>query len=342
MLELSESRTFPSRGWRTWFAMTAAIVLTAAVTAAGAQQAAWRPQKAVEIVVPTAPGGSIDTTGRLMQKILQANRLVEVPVVIANKPGGGQAIAMSYLDQHAGDGHYLLNSTMSLMTGHILGRSKVNYTDYTPVAMLFGEAMTLVVRPDSPLKSARDVQERLKSDPQSMSIGIGIAIGGTNHLAVSLVLSSMGIDVRKTKTVVFQANAEAATALMGGHVDFAPMSIASAHNAMQQGRLRILGITAERRGDGPLADIPTLKEQGYNVVFTNTRFMLGPKGMSPAQTAYWDGVLARMVQTEEWKADIQKNHLEADYAGSKQSPQRLAAIYKQLRGALVDAGLAKE
>ena len=318
------------------------MVLAGAVTDSQAQQAAWRPQRAVEIVVPTAPGGSIDTTGRLMQRILQSNRLVEVPVVTVNKPGGGQAIAMTYLDQHAGDGHYLLNSTMSLMTGHILGRSKVNYTDYTPLAILFGEAMTLVVRLDSPLKTARDVQERLKSDPNSLAIAIGIAVGGTNHLAVSLVMSSMGVDVKKLKTVVFQANAEAAIALMGGHVDLSPMSVAAAFNAMQQGRLRIIGITTERRGDGPLADIPTLKEQGYNVVFTNTRFMLGPKGMSPAQTAYWDGVLARMVQTDEWKNDIQKNHLDPDYAGSKQSPQRLAALYKQLKGALIDAGLAKE
>jgi putative tricarboxylic transport membrane protein len=321
---------------------TAAMVLAGAVTDTQAQQAAWRPQRAVEIVVPTAPGGSIDTTGRLMQRILQSNRLVEVPVVTVNKPGGGQAIAMTYLDQHAGDGHYLLNSTMSLMTGHILGRSKVNYTDYTPLAILFGEAMTLVVRQDSPLKTARDVQERLKSDPNSLAIAIGIAVGGTNHLAVSLVMSSMGVDVKKLKTVVFQANAEAAIALMGGHVDLSPMSVAAAFNAMQQGRLRIIGITAERRGEGALADVPTLKEQGYNVVFTNTRFMLGPKGMSPAQTAYWDGILARMVQTDEWKNDIQKNHLDPDYAGSKQSPQRLAALYKQLKGALVDAGLAKE
>src|SRR5262245_33810630 len=120
-----------------WCRVAVAVALASAAALAQAQQSAWRPQRAVEIVVPTGPGGSLDASGRLMQKILQANRLVEVPVLTVNKPGGGQAIAMSYLDQRAGDGHYLLNSTMALMTGHLLGRSKVNYTDYTPLAVLF-------------------------------------------------------------------------------------------------------------------------------------------------------------------------------------------------------------
>ncbi len=325
-----------------WSACAAVVVLAGAVTPSYAQPTPWRPERAVEIVVPTAPGGAVDLAGRLMQRILETNHIVDVPIVVVNKPGGGQSVAMSYLDQHAGDGRYLLNSTMSVMTSHILGRSKVNYTDYTPVAILFGEAMTLMVRTDSPLKSGRDLQQKLRSDPRSLSVAIGIAIGGTNHLAVGLVMSAMGIDVKQLKTVVFPANANALTALMGGHVDFISMSVAAAANAVQDGKLRIIGISSERRGEGALAEIPTWKDQGFDVVFTNTRFMLGPKGLSPAQTAYWDATFARMVQTEEWKSHLQRNHLASEYLGSKQSPHRLGEIYKQLKGALTDAGLAKE
>jgi putative tricarboxylic transport membrane protein len=295
----------------------------------------------VEIVVPTAPGGSLDGTARLMQRILQNNRFVEVPVVVLNKAGGGGSIALSYLDQHAGDGHYLLISTMSLMTNHIQGRSKVNYTDYKPLATLFSEYMTLVVRPDSPLATGRDIQERLKRDPQSLSIAVGLALGASNHLTVALLAKTMGVDVKKLKTVVFQANADAQTALMGGHVDLSSLSAAAALRAAQQGRLRIIGVTSDKRGEGALADIPTWKEQGFDVVFTNTRLLLGPKGMSPAQTAYWDAALERVVQSEEWISEVQKNHAVLDYLGSKQSPQRMASIYNQLKGALVDAGLAK-
>lgn len=338
MTEFFNRGAVPALAWSAWTAM----MLAAAVTASHAQPGAWRPEKTVEIIATAAAGGSGDANARLIQKILQSNRLVETPIIIVNKPGGGQAIALNYLDQHAGDGHYLLNSTMGLMTAHILGQSKVTYTDYTPVAILFGEYMVLAVKPDSPLKNARDIMEKLKRDPQSVSIAIGIAIGGSNHVNVGLVTKAMGLDVKKLKTVVFQGNSQVLTGLMGGHVDLASLSLAVAMNAAQQGRVRIIGISSERRSEGAAAKIPTWKEQGLDVVFSNTRFMIGPKGMSAAQTAYWDAALERMVQTEDWKNELQQNEWAADYVGSKQSPQRMAAIYKQLKNALVDAGLTKE
>ena len=160
------------------------------------------------------------------------------------------------------------------------------------LAVLYGEPMTLVVKRDSQLRDGRDIQERLKKDPKSLSLAIGIALGGTNHLSVALVMRAMGIDVKNLKTVVFQANADTQTALMGGHVDLAPLSLATAQEAMRQGKVRILGISMAQRGDGPLADIPTWKEQGFDVQFTNTRFLLAPKGLTPPQLAWWDGVVA--------------------------------------------------
>lgn len=305
-------------------------------------QGTWKPERAVEIVVPTTPGGAIDGAARTIQKIAQGNKLVSVPLVVLNKPGGGQTIAMNYLDQKAGDAHLFIVSTMSVMTNHILGRAKTNYTDYTPLAVLYGEPMTLVVRPDSPLKSGRDVQDRLKKDPKSLSLAIGIALGGTNHLSVALVMRSMGIDVKNLKTVVFQANGDTQTALMGGHVDLAPLSLAAAQEALRQGKVRILGISTAQRGDGPLAGIPTWREQGFDVQFTNTRFLLAPRGLAAAQVAYWDGVFARMVDTDEWKADAERNDLIMDFHNSKQSAERLAGMYRQLKAALIDVGLVKE
>jgi putative tricarboxylic transport membrane protein len=317
----------------------AAVLLIAVATCSQAQ--GWRPQRPIEMVVPTAPGGSIDATARLIQSVAQASRLVEVPIVVLNKGGGAGGIALNYVDQRAGDGHCLLVSTMSLMTNHIQGRSKANYTDYTPLATLFSEYMTLVVKPDSPLKAGRDIQEKLRRDPQSLSIGVGVALGAANHLTVALLAKTMGLDIKKLKTVVFQSNGEAQTALLGGHVDFSALSVAAALRAAQDGSMRILGITSEKRGEGALASIPTWKEQGYDVVFSNTRLLFGPKGIPAAQTAYWDGVLAQVVQSPEWKNEAQKDQAVSDYLDSKQAPKRMAAIYNQLKGALIDAGLAK-
>jgi putative tricarboxylic transport membrane protein len=321
-----------------------AIMATLAATAplSHAQQAAWRPEKTVEIVVPAASGGSIDGTARLIQRVLQVNRIVDVPVVAVNKAGGGGNIATHYLDQHAGDGHYLLTSTMSLMTNHILGRSATTYTDYTPLATLFSEYMTLVVKPDSPLKTARDIQDRLQKDPQSLSVAIGVAVGATNHLTVALLMKSMGVDVRKLKTVVLQTNAQTLTSIMGGHIDIASLSVGAAITNAQQGKLRIIAVTSEKRGEGAMAAIPTWKEQGVDVVFANVRLLVGPKGMTPAQIAYWDAAMSKVVATEDWKKEVGRNEATPDYTGSRDSAQRMAQLYGQLKSALVDAGLAKE
>lgn len=322
--------------------LAALIALLGVSASTHAQQAAWRPERTVEIVVPAAAGGSIDGTARLIQRVLQSNRIVEVPVIAVNKAGGGGNIATHYLDQRAGDGHTLLTSTMSLMTNHILGRATTTYTDYTPLATLFSEYMTLVVKPDSPLRTARDIEEKLKKDPQSLSIAIGVAVGATNHLTVALLMKGMGIDVRKLKTVVLQTNAQTLTSIMGGHVDIASLSVGAAISAAQQGKMRIIGVTSEKRGDGAMAAIPTWKEQGVDVVFANVRLLIGPKGLSPAQVAYWDAAMSRVVATDDWKKEVERNEATLDYAGSKESAQRMARLYGQLKSALIDAGLAKE
>lgn len=149
--------------------LTAALAFPA-MPLARSQPVSWHPEKTVELVIPAAPGGAIDGTVRLMQRVLQFHRMINTPVVAVNKGGGGGNIAISYLHQHAGDGHYVLASTMSLMPHHILGRAATTYSDYTPLATLFSETMTLVVKADSPINTARDIKERLKADPQSLSI----------------------------------------------------------------------------------------------------------------------------------------------------------------------------
>ena len=151
--------------------LTAALAFLA-MPLARAQPASWCPEKTVERAIPAAPGGAIDGTVRLMQRVLQFHRMINTPVVAVNKGGGGGNIAISYLHQHAGDGHYVLASTTSLMTHHILGRAATTYSEYTPLATLFSETMTLVVKADSPINTARDIKERLKADPQSLSIAI--------------------------------------------------------------------------------------------------------------------------------------------------------------------------
>lgn len=330
-----------TRSAKALLAGAATLALIGTVTLSHAQGGGWRPERTVEIVLPSAAGSSLDSATRMMQRILTENRIVDVPVVVVNKPGGGGSISTAYLDQHAGDPHYIYLAVMSLLNNHILGRSKANYDNYTPLAMIFSENMTLVVRPGSTLKTGHDVMTRLKADPQSLSIAIGLARGGTGHLNTALVAKAMGIDAKTLKTVQFQGNSQALTALLGGHLDLSSMSFAQAWNQSQAGKLRILGVAAAERGAGPLSILPTGKEQGFDVEFYNTRFMLGTKGITPEQTAFWDAALKRVLDSKEWGEYATKRHYIPFYVGHKETPKRLDELYQQLKGALTEVGMVK-
>jgi putative tricarboxylic transport membrane protein len=115
-----------ARGW--------ILVLAASFACSLAAAADWKPDKRVEIVVPNAPGGGNDRVGRIIQKIIQENRLVDVVINVVNKPGGGGVIGFTYLNQHPGDGHYMAIASVTLLTDHISGRTALSYTDVVPIA----------------------------------------------------------------------------------------------------------------------------------------------------------------------------------------------------------------
>ena len=120
----------------------------AVLACGGAFAQTWSPQKNVEIVVGSAPGGSNDKTGRTVEKILREKRLVPTSITVNNKPGGGGNISLTYVGQKVGDAHYLAVATPSLLTNHIVGQSALNYTDFTPVASLFNDYIVFAVNPE--------------------------------------------------------------------------------------------------------------------------------------------------------------------------------------------------
>jgi putative tricarboxylic transport membrane protein len=318
-------------------AMAIAIALCAAPLHA---QPTWKPDKAVELIALNAPGGGGDRILRIMASIMQERRHLDVPANVVNKPGGGGAVAYAYLNQHPGDAHYLVMASKSILTNHIAGRGP-SYTEFTPVAFLFGEYISVTVKPDSPLKTGRDIVERLRKDPAALSFGIATSMGNPNHQGVATALKAAGVDIRKMRTVIFPSGGAATTAMLGGHVDVVPITAAFAASMARQGQVRVVTVTAPNRLADVLADVPTWREQGYDAVVSNWRAMVAPKGVAPPQVAYWEQALRRFVESEEWKKELEKNFWRSEYMRSPEMRRYLDQDNEQVRAFLSDLGLAK-
>jgi putative tricarboxylic transport membrane protein len=319
-------------------ALCATVAL--AVAASGSFAAEWKPEKNVEVISASAAGGAADGTARLVQRLLQEKKLIPVSSVVINKPGGQQTVAMSYLAQNAGDAHYIAVASTPLLSNHITGASKQHYADFTPLALLFTEYVALSVRTESPIRDAKDLIERMRKDPASLSFGVGTSIGGINHIGAALGLKAAGVDIRKMKAVVFNSSGQAATAVMGGHLDVGVSLVNVAVPQVQGGKMRVLAVTAPQRL-AALPGVPTWKELGLDAVTMNWRMVIGPRGMTPEQIAYWDDVMKRLAESPEWKSDLRNNVQEAVYVPSGGMRKFLEGQYEQFKVVLTELGLVK-
>ena len=311
----------------------------AASAAASAQ--AWAPQKNVEIVVGSAPGGSNDKTARTVEQILTHERLLPVSLTVVNKPGGGGTIAFTYIQQRAGDAHALVVGTPSLLSNHIVGASRLHYTDFTPIALLLNDYVVFAVNAASPIRTGKDLAAQLKKDPKSVTIGFATTLGSHNHIAAGLLMKAIGGNARDLKVVAYKGSSEAITNLLGGHIDLVTTAAGNVAAHVAAGKLRVVGVAADQRFGGVLANVPTWKEQGVNVVFGGWRAILGPKGLTAAQSAFWENALRKVTRTEEWKTDLERNFWADDFRPGEQFRKALDQDYAAMKSVLVEIGLAR-
>ncbi len=321
--------------------MTPLCLFVALLIAPAAHAADGQPERSVELIVGTAPGGGSDATARLVQRLLQDKRLIERPAVVLNKVGGGGAVAAAYMVQHVGSGHHLLVVSPTLLTNYILGKTTVNHTHLTPLAQIGTEYVTFAVVAESPFKSGRELAVRLKKEGGGVSFALANALGNHNHSAIAQLAAATGADVRKWRVAVFNSSSEVATTVMGGHVDVMVSPGAAVIPHVQSGRLRLLAVAAEQRQQGALASTPTWMEQDVKVVSANWRSVVGPQGMSAAQVHYWDGVFAKLVQQDDWKKDIAASHFANTYLNGADTKRLMETQFVALGNGLRALGLAK-
>lgn len=321
----------------------AALLTTAAfATGAMAQQKDWAPDTTIEIVAPAGPGGGWDLTARAIQRAATEEKLVNKNIIVSNKPGGGGAVGWNYLKGKEGNAHFLAANSSLILLNNLLGSSPLTYKDFTPLAMMTTEWISVAVKADSPYKTGKDLLDALKKDPGSMTIGVGPSLGNNDHLSFIRVAQKFGVDTSKLKWVVFEgAGGEVVMNLLGGHVGLVTTALSETLTQHKAGKVRILGITADKRA-AVLPEVPTWKEQGVDLVFPHWRGVMGPPGMTPAQIAYWDKVLGGVAKSDGFKKTIESLNGEVYYKNSAEFTKFLEEQNAALGPLIDNLGLKKK
>jgi putative tricarboxylic transport membrane protein len=208
--------------------------------------------------------------------------------------------------------------------------------------VLFNEYMVFMVKPDSPIKSARDLLARLKSAPSSLTIGFASAPANNSHFSIGLAAEAAGADLKQLKTVIFKSGGESLTALLGGHVELSVNPVATAIGHIEAGRLRPIAVTSPERLSGPLASVPTWKEQGADFTYGSWRVAFGPAGLSPAAIAFWEAAFKRALASDDWKKEIERRQQRSSFYSAAETRKFLESEEASLKPLIDELGLVRK
>lgn len=266
------------------------------------------PTKAMEFIAPAGAGGGWDTTIRAVAKVLKDENIVPVAMPVTNKPGGGGAVNLAYMDEKKGSDTLISVYSPPLLLNNLNGTTPLNYKDNTtPLAALITDYGCFLVSKDSPYQNLNDVMDALKADIKSVKLGGASSAGSMDHLQFLKVAAAAGVANPEQIDYVSFQDGSATAMLLGGHFDVLTSGIADSVGLVESGDLRALGITApERVGSGVIGEMPTCIEQGIDATFYNWRGLFGTAGMPDYARDYWVDALTKMVETDAWKAECDK------------------------------------
>lgn len=298
--------------------VTGVIIGTSSLLCANFATAAEYPPHTINMVAPAGAGGGWDLTIRTVAKTLKDTGIVESNMPVINRPGGGGAVNLAYMQTQKGKGDLISVYSPPILLTNLTGLTQYGYQDTTPLARLITDYAAFVVPEDSQYKSIKEVMDALKEDPKSVKIGGTSAAGSMDHIQFLLVAKAAGVqDLRQIDYISFQDGSLVAQAL-GGHVDLISTGLGDVAGLVESGKLHALAQTADKRvGTGLVAEVPTVKEEGIDVTFENWRGLFGPADMPEEAVEYWQEALQKMVETPQWKEALVRNGWDNAYQDSQ-------------------------
>jgi tripartite-type tricarboxylate transporter receptor subunit TctC len=271
----------------------------------------------VRLLCWTSAGAPLDVMMRQLGK--QLGELFGRTFVVDNRPGGAGVVAMAALANQPADGYNILSTTSSMSFTMATGRVPFEPANFTVLPAIEAEPSAVAVRADSRFKTLKEVMDDLRDRPNGLTVG-GFSSAGF-HQFVFYRLQQEG--KFKSVWVPFKGGQEAGLALLGGHIDVAIMTPSSAPAQIRNGDIRLLGISSERRTEY-FPDVPTFKEQGYDVVEAIWRGVMVKAETPRTVVDALVSAIETVKQTQEWK-DVARTNLQSPVSISLDEMQRRVA-----------------
>jgi putative tricarboxylic transport membrane protein len=290
------------------------------------------PPKTMSFIAPAGAGGGWDLTIRTVAKTLKDTNLTEANMPITNRPGGGGAVNLAYMQTQVGKDNLISVYSPPILLTNLTGASKYSYQDTTPLARLITDYAAFVVSKDSKYTSINQVMDALKKDPKSVKIGGTSSAGSMDHIQFLMIAKAAGVPKLNQIDYISFQDGGAVAQVLGGHVDLISTGLGDVVQLVESGNLRALAQTAEKRiGEGAIAEIPTVKEEGIDATFENWRGLFGPKDMPDYAVQYWGETLQKMVDTPEWAEARKRNGWDAAYQNGEDFTKFLAKTNEQYK-----------
>ena len=319
------------------FGAVMALGLVSGATTAEAQQMR-APKGPVEITVGAGAGGTPDVIMRKIAKIMTDEKLVDIPIVVQNRTGAGHANAYNHVISKRGDENTLLTLASPVFTTPIVQGTPSVIDRVTPIAGFIQSELVLLVPANSPFKSLKEFVAAAKERPGRVRIAGG-ASGGNDHLAMALIEQAAGI---KMTYIPHESGSAALATFLGSNVEgyFGTLSEGLPH--ILAGKARAVAILSEnRRTDEGYKNVPTAREEGVNVVYTQFWGVAGTPGMDPAVAAWWADKFRKATQTKAWQDGLKDRLQLGRFYGLAEADTYFKREQDTFRRLLTSVGLAK-
>ncbi len=293
----------------------------------------------LQIFVPAAPGGGWDGTGRAIEAVMRAEKIME-NFQFEHAPGAGGVVGLpKFMSSKKGQPNAIMIGGMVMVGAIIANKAPLKLSDLTPIARLTGEFEAIVVHADSPFKTMKDLVTAFKAEPGKISWAGGSA-GGTDHILAGMIAKAVGVDPKQVAYVAYAGGGPATAALLGNQVSCGISGYGEFAEQIKAGKLRVLALSSDKRQPG--IDAPTLKEQGVDVELFNWRGVFAAPGITKEQQATLIGLFEKLVISEGWKNELNKRDWTGIYLPGDGFGKYIDSEVTRITGILTDLGLAKK